>query len=237
MKTVQETLKEINKDELIGVYLFNYPIDLNYLLFKNPEVENLTIKELGEKFRKKISRVIDRLATIQTVPQNPAQQGILYAHRVIKDGFPEPETELILMGELLEKGAAAAQPYAYFFTQHEEIAGYLIADTPYTQDNLYSLLADVIHEASFFGVEQEYLADEIKKLEKSKEDIDKGNYHTAEEVISNLREKYGLEEDRDEETEEESQLRNLAAEKEYEYSRMTAAREKEAIVNNLTAGA
>jgi hypothetical protein len=46
-----------------------------------------------------------------------------------------------------------------------------------------------------------------------------------------------LEEDRDKETEEESLLRNLAAEKEYEYSRMTAAREKEAIVNNLTPGA
>lgn len=232
MKTVQETLKNINKDELIGTYFYKYPIDFDYLLFKHPEYGEISINELKNKFRQNRLKTIDKLSSVDITPPEDGHRGLLYAHRILKDGFDEPETELVLLDELLEKGSAA-QEFAYFYTPQSEIAGFLIADTPYTQQHLYSLLADVLHEASFFGPEQEYLEEEIKKLEKSREEVEEGNYSTAEEVFEHLREEFGLEDERDPETDEEEKARNDANIKAGEYNRMTAAREKAAIQRDL----
>lgn len=232
MKTVQETLKSINHEELIGTYFFKYPIDLNYLLFKHPENSEMTVDALIGKYKENKQRTINKLMEVEITPPEDRHQGVLYAHRIIKDSFDEPETELVLLDELMENGAEA-QDYAYFFTQQSEIAGFLIADTPYTQQNLYSLLADVIYEASFFGPEQEYLEDEIKELEESREEIEEGNYYTSEEVFNDIKEEFVLEDERDAETSEEEKKRDEANKIAYEYSRMTAAREKTAIQEML----
>ena len=232
MKTVQETLKNINKDELIGTCFYKYPIDFDYLLFKHPEYGEISINELKNRFRQNRLKTIDKLSSVDITPPEDGHQGILYAHRILKDGFDEPETELVLLDELLEKGSAA-QEFAYFYTPQSEIAGFLIADTPYTQQHLYSLLADVLYEASFFGSEQEYLEEEIKKLEKSREEVEEEKCYTSEEVFDHLKEEFGLEEDRDPETPEEEKTKNDANIKAGEYNRMTAAREKAAIQRDL----
>lgn len=232
MKTVQETLKNINKDELIGTCFYKYPIDFDYLLFKHPEYGDVSINELKNKFRQNRLKTIDKLSSVDITPPEDGHQGLLYAHRILKDGFDEPETELVLLDELLEKGSAA-QEFAYFYTPQSEIAGFLIADTPYTQQHLYSLLADVLYEASFFGSEQEYLEEEIKKLEESSKEVEEGNYYTADEIFNHLKEEYGLEGDRDPETAEEEKARNDTNIKTGEYNRMTAAREKAAIRESI----
>lgn len=228
MKTVQETLKTIKQDELLGTYFYKYPIDFDYLLYKRPECGDISLNELKNRFKANKQKTIDKLMTIETTTSEDGRQGLLYAHRIIKDGFDEPETELVLYDELLEKGPDA-QEFAYFYTHQSEIAGFVIADTPYTQQHLYSLLADVLHEASFFGPEQEFLEDEIKKLEESRKEVEEGNYSTAEEVFEHLREEFGFEDERDPETDEEEKARNEVNIKANEYNRMTAAREKAAI--------
>ena len=228
MKTVQETLKTIKHEELIGTYFYKYPIDFDYLLYSHPERGEMSVNMVKGKFKANRQKTIDKLMTVDITLPEDSHQGLLYAHRVIKDGFDEPETELVLYDELLEKGPDA-QEFAYFYTPQSEIAGFLIADPPYTQQHLYSLLADVLHEASFFGPEQEFLEDEIKKLEESRKEVEEGNYSTAEEVFEHLREEFGLEDERDPETAEEEKARNDANIKTGEYNRMTAAREKTAI--------
>ncbi len=228
MKTVQETLKTINQDELIGTYFFKYPIDFDYLLYSHPECGEMSVNMVKGKFKANRQKTIAKLMSVEITPPEDGHQGVLYAHRVMKDGFDEPETELVTLDELLEKGPDA-QEFAYFYTPQSEIAGFLIADTPYTQQHLISLLADVLHEASFFGPEQEFLEDEIKKLEESRKEVEAGNYYTADEVFNHLKEEYGLEDDRDPETDEEEKARNEANLKTNEYNRMTAAREKATI--------
>ena len=198
------------------------------LTYPCPEYGEISINDLKNRFREKMAGVIDSLASIEIVAPEDGEPAVLFAHRVIKDGFHEPETELALLSDL-RKETEIPVFYGYFITPQAEIAGFLIADTPYTQQNIYSLLADVLHEASFFGPNQEYLEEEIKKLEKSEEDVKSGNYYTSEEVEQHLKDEFGLEDERDPETEEEEKQRRSASEKEYEYCRMTAAREVEAI--------
>ena len=49
MKNVQETLKHIEKENLIGSYFYKYPIDFDYLLYKHPEYGEISINDLKNK--------------------------------------------------------------------------------------------------------------------------------------------------------------------------------------------
>ena len=62
----------------------------------------------------------------------------------------------------------------YEFTRQEEIVGFLVSDTEFTQREIYEVLADVLYEASFFGYEQERLEDKIQKLRRAEKAIEEG---------------------------------------------------------------
>ena len=49
MKTVQEWLKEVNKEELIGTYFYNYPINIFDL---GEKAEKYTVEEIKRKKRR-----------------------------------------------------------------------------------------------------------------------------------------------------------------------------------------
>lgn len=87
------------------------------------------------------------------------EEYILFAHKMLKEGFEEVTYSLISLQEFLEKGNDM-QTYAYKFSRKEEIMGYMVSNAEYTKENIYGLIVDVLCEVSFFGFEQEHLAEE-----------------------------------------------------------------------------
>ena len=87
-----------------------------------------------------------------------------------------------------EEVLASDEPehYTCDLTDHAEVMGYLVADTPLTIDNIETVLAQILFETSFFGYDQEGLPDVIESLKRSEEDIQAGRTYTAEEVWADL---------------------------------------------------
>ena len=66
MKTVQETLKTIKHEELIGTYFYKYPIDFDYLLYSHPERGEMSVNMVKGKFKANRQKTIDKLMTVFT---------------------------------------------------------------------------------------------------------------------------------------------------------------------------
>ena len=119
------------------------------------------------------------------------------------EDFENVDYALISKKELLESDLdeRICNNYSFTLSNQEEIMGYLVANTKLTKDNIYSLLAYVLYEASWFGYENEDLEKEIQKLEEAEKEIEEGKYSSF--TIEKLRKELGLpKKEKDEKQEE-----------------------------------
>lgn len=158
MKTVQQVLRELDTEKLIAHYLWEYPIEYD----RYEEWLDLTIREIRDTYRKDLADLIQRLREMKISEPEDGHQGVLFVHKVLEEYLTE-EYRLVHLDELIELGPEC-ENYAYGFTKQSEIVGFLVADTPLTQRYIYDLMTNVLDQASFFGYKQEYLQEEIEKL-------------------------------------------------------------------------
>ena len=197
MKTVQEYIRNADREKLIGEYLHAHPIE-----FQEIRNKDLTIKEVFEKYREELSRYIDHLCALSVVRKEPSEAGILYVFRNLYEASDDLDFGLLEAAELLEaEDLAKVNDYSYIFSKQEEIMGYYVADSELTQKHIYELMADVMYEASWLGFNNEHYEEEKQKLEealKETEDPNRKTYSTDE-----VFEKYGLDSDRESSDEKE----------------------------------
>ena len=63
---------------------------------------------------------MERLRTLTVVAPEEGKKGLLFAHRIMKNGRHDRAFELVFMDELLRDGVKC-QHYAYEFTEQEVI--------------------------------------------------------------------------------------------------------------------
>lgn len=193
MRTVQDLLKIADEEKLFR----DFDNRLAEHHFQNMP-EDMTGKEYFDRRRKRFSNLYQRLTTIP-IKEDADGQHVLFAVPQLKDDMLgiEHSAELCKVAELLKDYKAAAT-YAYEFTEQEVIIGWLVAETDITLQHMYDLLTDILFEATFFGMEQEYLAEELKKLDESAAEMEEMKAHPekdtsrpADEVIEEMALKYG----------------------------------------------
>jgi len=230
MKTVQETLKNIDRSKLISEVYDRHHTPLYELekRIKDDEKQR-TVIEIIERFKKIYNNFIDRLISLPIQKMKNNDNGIFFVHDKYDTNFDNNEFALVYINELKEKGVDA-QSYAFEFVKQEEIVGYLISDSKYTQDNLYELLAFILDEASFFGFENEKLEEEQRKLEESLKEIEEGKAKllSAQEVFKEF--DMDFEDENDEEKDEASRK---CAEAIYEYGKIFFKREINHILEQI----
>ena len=159
MKNVQYYLNYLNLEELVDTYFNRIK---NFLL--NEIDKDVSINKLSRIMKDNIKMYINKL---QKIPLKESEnQSILLAYEgFLFETTTEPVFVLIHEKELIENknDLSKVETYAYELSPNEEIMGYLISESEYTQKYIYDLIADVLYEASFFGY------DETKKLEVRKE--------------------------------------------------------------------
>jgi len=206
MKTVQEWLNEVDEEALADEYFWENPID--FVMLRN---QNRTVAEIRRAAREQFIGYVRKMRTIAVPPRKEGDKtAVFYASKGHRDHKRGIVAELCNIEEVL----ASDEPehYGCELTDHAEVMGYLVADTPLTTKNIISVLAQILFDTSFFGYDQEGLPDVLESLKRSDEDIEEGRTYTLEEV----REHLGLPpEDPDEEADElESQI--IAAEYAYD---------------------
>ena len=224
MKTIQEWLKELDTDRLIGAYLFNDPIQYDC----NRSWLDRTVREIRDAWTDRIRQYIDRLRTIPIKEPEDGHRGLVYVHRIIRNGMHDQSAGLVHVDELLAQGCEAPD-YGCELTDQAEIVGFLVADTPLTQRYMYELMADVLNSASFFGFEQETLEAERQKLDEAMEEIESGTAKMIpwETIKADLEKSIDCR--FDEESEDERVLHNQVMEAENAYSRHSRQKELNAI--------
>jgi len=168
MKTVQEHLKELDTEELINSYLALEPVHRE-IIEAMAAKDNITAKDLWLKFRNSIRNYIEHMREVPITP--PEEASVLYVFEGVSTGFMKKRFHgLVHISELKESGVEA-EDYSYILCHHGEVAGFFVADTKRTQENIVDLMTDVLYEASFFGYTEEDLAQYIKEIENESEDF------------------------------------------------------------------
>lgn len=178
MKTIQEWLKEVDKEELIGTYIYNYPINIFDL---GKKTEKYTVEEVKRKERRMIEEYIDRLINLEIETSDIKNSYVVFAYKTFINDSEGVDFSIIYTKEILEKEITddtIITCYSCILDEQKEIMGHLVADTNLTERNIYGLLAFILHEASWFGFSNEHLEEEREKLEQSMKDIEEGNCKT-----------------------------------------------------------
>ena len=80
--------------------------------------------------------------------------------------------------------------YDWMLADRDELAGYLIADTQFNEENIIEVLADILEDATFFGYSdqsvQERRAEVKKELEESLKSVEQGKTYSLDEVREHL---------------------------------------------------
>lgn len=228
MRMVQEWLREKEIDDLVNAYFYRFPIE-----FERKDNLDLTVREIRDLRHNRLRNYISRLRELQICDSKDGHVGILFAHRIIKDGIDDVDFDLVHYDEVLEHGTDASG-YAYEFTSQSEIMGFLVAETPMTLRYIDDLLADVLSEASFFGYEQEYLEENKQMLHERTQSVKDGTAKLIpwEKVKADLQEKYGL--DLDEESPDESELHHDVIKAEYEYLKHSREKELKQVIEQMS---
>ena len=220
MKTVQEYLKKADTDQLINYYLYKYPVVLDDI-----SDEHQKISKVKNHIRTVLKEYIERLCSMNIEVNEDGKEYVLIVHKMQQDGVEEDTCSLVCQQELQDKGVAA-ETYSYVFDRQAKIMGFKVSDAAYTQKNIVELLTDVMHEASFFGFEQQHLDEELKKLDSSIKEFEEGTAttYTMEEVWEHL----GFEREERDETADE--LRHAITRAVVEYDQYQKKKELEAIL-------
>ena len=159
MKTVQQYLRELDKDILIDKYL---PL-INEEISRSINKSNENAPIVRQKFRDKISEYIDRLRNLPIKPSSDGKTGLIYIY-LLNGDKPQKMFEFANLEDVIELGTKA-ENYSYLACYQEEIVGFYIAETPLTQRYIYDLMINVMYEASFYGYEDEEKTGLLKTLE------------------------------------------------------------------------
>lgn len=177
MKTVQSYFQTLDKDKLVETYLTCYPICYEDYLYEEvtdddgekADLSFLPVKEIREAHERSLASFIDKMRTIPIEAGEDGRTGCLYAYRTFDDGRESVDFDLIFLDE-----GPDALPYGVDFCTQGEIAGFLVADNVLTQQKIYRLMAFVMHEATFFGFDQEGLPELLETIEKAEKAIREG---------------------------------------------------------------
>lgn len=74
MNTVQEFLRQADSEQLINMYLYDHPVNLNEL----PD-EVMSLKDSKEKVKTKLRQYIERLRTMEIEKPSDGQEYVLFA--------------------------------------------------------------------------------------------------------------------------------------------------------------
>ena len=221
MKTVQEYFREADADRLVSYYLYKHPIKLEDI-----SDENQKVSEVKNHIRTMLKEYIERLCTMNIEVNEDGKEYVLFVHKMQQEGVEEDSCSLVCLQELKDKGIAA-ETYSYIFDRQAKIMGFKVSDAAYTQKNLMDLLTDVMHEASFFGFEQQHLEEELQKLESSIKQFEEGTATTY--TMEEVWEHFGFEREERDETADE--LRQAMTRAMVEYDQYQKKKELQALMD------
>lgn len=158
MKTVHAWLKEVDAAKIADEYFSEYPIEYeNFCRFKK------TVAEIKEAYRLRLLEFLEMLCKLEV--DSTGQDKIFFCHKIYSNYEEKVETILCTKTDIL--ACDKPETYSWILVDFAEVMGYCIADTELTKKKIYAVLAQILHEMTFFGFTQEELNEEREQLKAS----------------------------------------------------------------------
>ena len=174
------------------------------------EDKNRTVAELLETAKEKLWSLIQYLCALDVTR---SKDGVFFASNAMEGSSHKVCAVLSMRNEILE--CELPQNYAWDFTPWEELMGYGLAETKLTKDHANTVLAQILYDMMFFGMDHETWKREAAEIEESlgvsRKAVEAGEYRTAEEVFA----EFGLPKDEPDEVADELSSKIMQAEIEY----------------------
>ena len=174
------------------------------------EDKNRTVAELLETAKAKLRSLIQYLCALDATQ---SKDGVFFASNAMEGSSQKVCAVLSMRNEILE--CELPQNYAWDLTPWEELMGYGLAETKLTKDHANTVLAQILYDMTFFGMDYETwkreAAEVEESLEVSRKAAEAGEYRTAEEVFS----EFGLPKDEPDEVADELSSNLIRAKMEY----------------------
>ena len=166
MKTIQQVLRDIDKDELEKEWFSRYPVQFNDC----DVVDNIMLKEVLEIEHRNFRAFVEELCNIKADKESDY---ILLVIKCVDNELFWYDTILVNKEELLNSNDLSdIESYAYEFNDRNETLAYYVADTELTQNHIMELVISFLYELSFFGYDIEGLEEAQVRLEKSKKEME-----------------------------------------------------------------
>lgn len=183
METVQVWLNKTDEEKLTDTYFTAFPID--YMMIAD---QTLTLGEIRDRSRSQFLEFVRWMKQIEIQPSD--DPCVFFASKQYVEGYRKIGATMCRLADI--RGEDQPECYAWSFTDYACVMGYFVAETRLTLKNMNCVLAEILHEVSFFGYHQEDMVAERKKLLEAEREIKEGKCRPAEEVFEELAEKYGL---------------------------------------------
>ena len=220
MKTVHAWFKEVDAARIADEYFREYPIEYeNFCRLKK------TVAEIKEAYRLRLLEFLEMLCKLEV--DSTAQDKIFFCHKIYSNYEEKVETVLCTKTDIL--ACDKPETYSCILVDFAEVMGYCIADTELTKKNIYAVLAQILHEMTFFGFTQEELNEEREQLKASIKEAATGRTRSAGEVFAEL----GIEEE--ETSEQEKEILAELQEQERKYNQFQLVAECKKVKNLLVA--
>lgn len=138
MKTVQDYLKELDKEKLINTYFNLYPI--KYETFNH----DFSISEIKNKCYKQIKGYIFVLKNLEPIILEKQEQRILFAYEIINNQIKGIDISFISLDNLI-KGKMEIPIYSIECMAPEQIVYFLVADTLLLKNNIYEVMSHILN--------------------------------------------------------------------------------------------
>lgn len=151
MKTVQWWLRELDVAELERVYWEGHPVSLTEV------PKGCTCGTLRQKLR-------DFICLLRKLPAVKAENAcVFFCGPALPSGLGSVATYLRTLSSLQADGEKPPR-CSCMDSDWEEVLGYLVAETPFTSENIYAMTADILFEMSFLGFIQDQRAEKLRHL-------------------------------------------------------------------------
>lgn len=166
MKTIQEYLRECDREKIINRYLQIYSFSV-YSEYDEDGLAVMSWEEWEEQYRKRINDLIDTIISVE--PKQGDDKWILITthavpeylytfHDIMRRQVDGGITHrLVNESELLAMPPEQIADYGFGASAYEEIAAFYVADNYLTQYFLDDLLTFFIFEAASYGFKKEHL--------------------------------------------------------------------------------
>ena len=179
MRTLQQWVKEVDIDELVHAFLLASPPAF-WEIKEHGVGSGEAYQRIEDAFRKFISEFLELDAVDN-------QDKVFFAYPTQVDLGKEAIVNLIYLSEIDND---YVEHYDWMLADRDDLAGYLIADTQFNEENIIEVLADILEEATFFGYTdqsfQERRAEVKQELEESLKSVEQGKTYSLDEVWEHL---------------------------------------------------